>query len=100
VRYRALAVFSGLPDVGEEYSLGAHPSFLEEENLERFKGMPVFIFHGREDQNCPFAATQELVGKLERAGAQVEFVTEAGAGHQRPGAEALGRYKAWLKRVS
>ena len=61
--------------------------------------MPLFIFHGREDRNCPFAVTQELVRKLERSGARVTLVTEEGAGHQRPGPEALRRYHEWLRKI-
>ena len=100
-RYRALAVFSGEPDIGNQYFSGeGHPNFLEDKNLAKFRGMPIFIFHGRDDRNCPFAVTQELVEKLGRSGAKVEFVTEAGAGHQRPGPEALARYHIWLKTVS
>jgi predicted esterase len=100
-RYKALAIFSGHPDIASEYFPGeGHPNFLEEKNLGKFKGIPIFIFHGREDRNCPFAITQELAAKLERAGARVELVTEAGAGHERPGLEALARYHEWLKTVS
>jgi predicted esterase len=99
-RYRALAVFSGHPSLASQYFPGeGHPDFLEDRNLAKFKGMPLFIFHGREDRNCPFAVTQELVRKLERAGARVTLVTEDGAGHQRPGPEALRRYHDWLAKV-
>ena len=99
-RYKALAAFSGQPDLGNLYFPGGgHPNFLDDKNLAKFKGIPVFVFHGRQDMNCPFAVTKELVGKLERAGAKVEFVTEDGAGHQRPGSEALARYHAWLKGI-
>jgi predicted esterase len=99
-RYRAAAVFSGLPDLGNLYFPGeGHPSFLDDKNLARFKGLPLFIFHGKEDRNCPFATTRELVGKLERAGAKVEFVTEPGAGHARPNPETIRRYQEWLAGV-
>jgi predicted esterase len=97
-RYRALAVFSGEPNLGPRYFPGEdHPNFLEERYLAKFKGVPVFIFHGLEDRNCPLAITQELVKKLERVGARVELVTEAGAGHQKPGPEAVRRYHEWLR---
>jgi predicted esterase len=100
-RYQALAVFSGQPDLASEYFPGEdHPNFLKDEYLGKFKGMPIFIFHGREDRNCPFAVTQELAAKLEQAGARVDLVTEAGAGHQRPGPEALARYRQWLRTVA
>ncbi len=99
-RYKALAIFSGHPDIGSLYFPGeGHPNFLEDKNLVKFKGIAIFLFHGRDDRNCPFAITKELVSKLERAGAKVEFVTEAGAGHQRPGAETIARYRKWLKTV-
>lgn len=99
-RYRALAVFSGQPDLANLYFPGEnHPNFLDDKTLTVFKGVPIFIFHGLQDRNCPFAVTQELVGKLGRVGAKVELVTEAGAGHQRPGPEALGRYHEWLRAI-
>ncbi len=97
-RYRALAVFSGAPNLGRSYFPGEdHPNFLDERYLAKFKGVPIFIFHGLGDRNCPFAVTQELIKKLERVGARVELVTEGGAGHQKPGPEAVRRYHDWLK---
>jgi len=99
-RYRALAVFSGAPNLGGRYFPGeGHPDFLDRRLLTKFKGLPIFIFHGLEDRNCPFPVMRELAGKLERAGAQVELVTEPGAGHTRPGPESLGRYHEWLRNV-
>jgi predicted esterase len=98
-RYKALAVFSGTPNFGGDYFPSKDRlNFLDERYLTKFKGMPIFIFHGREDRNCPFAVTQDLVKKLEQVGAVVELVTEEGAGHQRPGPEALRRYHDWLKK--
>jgi predicted esterase len=99
-RYRALAVFSGMPNLGPLYFPGEnHPNFLEERFLDKFKGMPLFIFHGRGDRNCPIAVTEQLVKKLEAIGAKVDLVIEEGAGHQRPDPESLRRYREWLKRV-
>jgi predicted esterase len=99
-RYRALAVFSGAPDLGSQYFPSeGHPNFTDDRTLARFKAVPMFIFHGLQDLNCPFPVTQEVVAKLGRAGAKVELVTEEGAGHQRPGPEALRRYHEWLRQV-
>jgi predicted esterase len=97
-RYRALAVFSGKPDLGPRYfPAEKHPSFLEDRYLEKFKGMPLFIYHGRADRNCPIGVTEQLAKKLEGIGAKVELVIEEGAGHQRPAPESLRRYREWLK---
>ena len=98
-RYRALAVFSGLPNLRDFLAGEDHPDFLEERNLGKFKSVPIFIFHGRADHNCPFVTTQELADKLKQSGARVELVTEDGAGHQRPAPETLFRYRDWLNTV-
>jgi predicted esterase len=99
-RYKALAVFSGAPNLGRQYFPGEdHPNFLQDRYLEKFKGMSMFIFHGRDDRNCPFAQAQQVVQKLEAIGAEVELVTEEGAGHQRPSPETVRRYQEWLKRI-
>jgi len=89
------------PDPGAKGAFGRQSyRFLEERNLQKFKGMPVFIFHGREDRNCPFAVTQEPVKKLEGIGAGIELITEEGAGHRRTGPEALRRHHDWPKKVT
>jgi len=61
--------------------------------------VPVFVFHGTADRNAPFEKTVQVVEKLEAAGAQVEFVTQEGAGHHAPDAEHLARYHRWLKNI-
>jgi predicted esterase len=40
-----------------------------------FKDIPVFIYHSKNDLNCPYDLTEQLVKKLKTAGAIVEFVT-------------------------
>ena len=45
------------------------------------------------------ATTEELVKKLGAVGAKVELVVEDNAGHQRPDAETVRRYREWLKKV-
>jgi predicted esterase len=100
-RYRALAVFSGLPALRGSLPPGTDaPNFLEEPFLGKFSAVPIFVFHGRKDANCPIAATEQLVNKLRGAGANVEFVTEEGAGHQRPDPGTVRRYHEWLQRIS
>ncbi len=96
-RFRALAVFSGRPNLGPLYYPGeGHPDFLEDRFQEKFRGTPLFIFHGRGDRNCPIAVTEQLVKKLEASGVKVDLVVEEGAGHQRPSPESLRRYREWL----
>ncbi|MBD3290452.1 prolyl oligopeptidase family serine peptidase, partial [candidate division KSB1 bacterium] len=98
-RFKALAIFSGHPDLANNWGLkGHHPNFLELENVTKFNGMPVFIFHGTEDRNCPFEVTQQLVQKLKDAGANVAFYTE-NVGHQAPGKKITQQFFRWLENV-
>jgi predicted esterase len=81
-RYKALAVFSGQPDLATEYFPEEdHPNFLKERYLTPLKKTPVFIAHGKKDNNTPFHLTQEVVKKLDSLGAKVEFNIDEEMGH-------------------
>jgi len=99
--FKALAVFSGHPDMANRWGIGGgpHPNFTEDEYLKAFKNIPIFVFHGKKDRNCPFELASQLVEKLKAAGARVEFYTEKETGHSRPGAETLKLYRAWLNKI-
>ncbi len=100
-RFRALAVFSGQPDMANLWRIpgGPHPNFLEDKCLAPFKDIPIFIFHGKKDRNCPFELAAQLVEKLKAAGARVEFHMEEEAGHSRPGENTIKLYHEWLENI-
>jgi len=98
--FSALAIFSGHPDLANKWGVpGEHPNFLDYKNLECFSGVPVFIFHGGMDRNCPVELTMELVERLERAGANVEFYVDENKGHELPGEDIWLKYLRWLEKV-
>lgn len=100
-RFRALAVFSGMPNLAIFYFPDKdHPNFLQDAYQEPFKEVPMFVFHGAEDRNAPFDLTVQAVEKLRAAGAQVEFYVQEGAGHDLPDKEATQAYCDWLARVA
>jgi len=99
-RFRALAVFSGHPDLANRWSGSKeHPSVLDPAVAKRFRGVRIFVFHGGKDRNTPFELTERAVASLRAAGAEVELVVEEGAGHEAPSAATLARFRAWLARV-
>lgn len=99
-KYRAIAIFSGGPSLGKNYAKGLPaPDFMDEKNLIPFKGVPVFIFHGEKDRNVSFAVTKELMSKLEKIGAQVEFAFDTEEGHSAPTKPSLDKYFDWVKRI-
>lgn len=98
--YRAIAVFSGGPKVRFGIPDGqAVIDFNEDKYLEPFAGLPVFVFHGERDRNVSFEETEQFIAKLESAGAQVEFHTEADTGHSGPNDETMAAYHQWVERV-
>ncbi len=100
-RFRALAIFSGHPDLANKYGVpGTHPNFLQPEYLKPFKDVPIFIFHGKQDRNCPFELTEQLIAALRKAGAKVTFYFEENKGHGRPEKETFKKYLQWLLRVT
>ena len=99
-KYKALVVFSGGPNMGQMFSRGKpSPNFLDEENLTVFKDLPIFIHHGKKDLNAPFKATFEMVEKLKKAGANVEFIADPDKGHEAPSKVNREEYFLWIKRV-
>lgn len=97
-RYKALAVFSGSPDLGRRWIGPEQPDFLEDRYLGPFAGKEIFIFHGTEDLNIPIGTTRSLAGKLEQTGARVTFIEET-KGHESPGEGTISRFKIWLDHV-
>ena len=99
-KFAALVVFSGTPNIANQYAgTSTFPNFNEEPYLEVFEGIPIFVFHGRRDRNVSFGPTAALVEKLKAIGASVEFHVEDDKGHEHPGAETVEALHRWLGRV-
>jgi predicted esterase len=94
-RYRGLIVLSGIP-----YVNSSSPDFRTPSFLTAFKGVDMFVTHGTEDRNCPFAETEKLVERLREAGARVQFSVQHGRGHENPTIWTAIRMMAWLRRMA
>jgi predicted esterase len=92
-KFKALAVFSGGTRFGE-----GSVDFLEQD-LRRFRGLPIFLYHGEEDRNVSFARARRVAERLQEVGAKVEFFSEPGKGHEIPGEGAVRAYHDWLREV-
>lgn len=99
VRYKAIAVIAGEPKVNLfiRSGKGKYPDFLKDKNLKRFKDIPVFVYHGVNDLNCPYPATRKLIEKLESMDANLTKVIYTGYGHSVPsGNEFTDRFREWI----
>jgi len=100
--FKALLVLSGdpqLPWLQRKLTGGSYPPV--HERVELFKNIPLFLFHGTEDRNCPFERTAAFVKRLRASGACcVEFHTEP-LGHDVPhDQQTLDSLHAWLRKMS
>lgn len=99
--YSALVVFSGSPHIRFGAPEGMSLiDFTDEKNLESFKDIHVFIFHGARDKNVPFEDTEQFIEKLEGAGAHVEFYVEKDKGHEPPNEKTIKAFHKWIKEVA
>jgi predicted esterase len=98
-RYKALAVIAGEPKVNMFLRLGkgSYPNFLKERNLKLFRDIPIFIYHGVNDLNCPYPSTRKLIEKLEAMDANLTKMIYTGYGHSTPaGDEFANRLREWI----
>ncbi len=99
-KFKALAVFSGHPDLANRFSENSkeYPDFLEKKYYKNFKNIPIFIFHGKEDRNCSFELTEQLVDRLKKIKADVKFVYENHKGHELPDNETIEQFFNWVNK--
>lgn len=95
--FKGVAVFSGHPNLATQWLGEGYPDFLDPSYLKTFRNTPIFIYHSKNDLNCPYSLTLELVEKLTIAGAKVEFVTTTEGGHGIIDKEKLSQYFNWVK---
>jgi dipeptidyl aminopeptidase/acylaminoacyl peptidase len=96
-RYRAIAVFSGTPRITFPIPEGVEAiDFNQPRYLKSFRGLPVFVFHGKRDLNVAYGETEAFVAKLRREGAKVEFVVEDDKGHEAASEATVAAFTRWI----
>ncbi len=98
--FKGVAVFSGNPSLATRWIGEGFPDFLNDKYLKPFKGVPVFVYHSKNDLNCPYELTEQLVAKLRAVGARVEFVTSEVGGHGIIDKGNISKYYRWLKSIA
>jgi len=97
--FKAIAVFSGHPSLASRWLGEGYPDYLEESRLKVFQEVPLFIYHSRNDMNCPFSLTEELCNKLRMMGADLDFVIAEESGHGLIDKEHQQDYDRWLSKI-
>ncbi|MEI8202597.1 MAG: alpha/beta hydrolase-fold protein [Bacteroidota bacterium] len=74
--YKAIALFSGNPDLANKTFGKGYTDFADAKNLKIFKNIPVFIYHDKNNTSYAYASILEFVEKLKTAGAKVDFYSD------------------------
>jgi predicted esterase len=96
--FSALAIISGHPDLARKWSSQNGINFLDEDLLKMFADIPIYIYHGMQDLNCPFELTEELVLILKKYNDNVIFRIDEQAGHSLMKKELQEDYFNWLNK--
>ncbi len=97
--YQGVAVMAGHPYLADLFLDEQHPHFLKPAYLEKFKDVPVFVYHGYKDGSLPIAEAKNLIAALQTAGAQVTPRLDREKGHQWPTAATVKVYHDWLEKT-
>lgn len=97
--FKGVAVFSGHPSMATNWIGEGFPDFLNTKYLSLFQNTSVFIYHSKNDLNCPFNLTELLVEKLTTIGARVEFVTTTEGGHGIIDKTNISTFYKWLNDI-
>lgn len=93
--YHSIAIISGNPEPPSFFG-DKGISFLEDEMIDIFNDIPIFIYHGKMDMNCPFELTSEFVARISEINTNVTFISDDKAGHGSMSAENRALYYQWL----
>jgi predicted esterase len=97
--YRGVAVFAGRPDLASYWLEGEYPNFMDVKYLAPFSGIPVFVYHGREDGSLPVSLAEKMIRLMEENGAQVTSSLVEEKGHEYPDPATNERYFNWLQEI-
>jgi len=95
-QFKGIAVFSAHPNLAAKWIGEGYPDFLKLEYLKPFKNIPIFVYHSKNDLNCPYSLTEQLARKLILAGADLTFVTTEEGGHEIMDRSKISMYCEWL----
>ncbi|HUT82527.1 MAG TPA: prolyl oligopeptidase family serine peptidase [Candidatus Bathyarchaeia archaeon] len=98
--FKALAVLSGEPNVRffiRLFTKGKFKNFLKKKNILPFKQIPIFIFHGTLDKNCPYKKIDDFVKALHKYNKNVVFCSDK-VGHKKiENNTIIAQFNSWLQ---
>jgi len=98
-RYAAIAILSGHPDLANKMASKNNPNFLDKVYLISFSKVPVFIYHSKDDLNCPYILMKSFAENLRESNSNITFVDDYDRGHGSMSSEAEKSYNTWLNNL-
>ena len=97
-RYSAIAIISGHPDLARKMVDKKGINFLDEKYKQLFNNVSVFIYHSKDDLNCPYILMRQFAENIRKSNSNVRFVEDENRGHGNMSTEAKKEYYKWLKK--
>jgi len=97
-RYSAIAIISGHPDLARKMVDKNGINFLDEKYKQLFNNISVFIYHSKDDINCPYILMRQFAENIKTSNPNVRFVEDENMGHGKMSVEAKKEYFNWLKK--
>ncbi len=98
--FHALAIMSGHPNLAVKWGMENGLDFLDKDLVARFADIPVFIYHGKQDHNCPYKLIVKFVNMLKEYNQNIVFLTDENAGHSSMSRENKEKYYSWLREMT
>ncbi|MBP1671956.1 MAG: hypothetical protein H6Q22_1528, partial [Bacteroidetes bacterium] len=73
-------------------------NFLDEKYKQLFNNISVFIYHSKDDINCPYILMRQFAENIKTSNPNVRFVEDENMGHGKMSDEAKKEYFNWLKK--
>ncbi|MBN1329338.1 MAG: prolyl oligopeptidase family serine peptidase [Candidatus Heimdallarchaeota archaeon] len=100
--FKGLVVLSGQPNVRFFIRLltkGKFVNFLKKKNIQYFRRIPIFIFHGTLDKNCQYNRMVGFVEKLRNYNEKVVFCNDK-VGHKKiENKEIIEQMNKWIYQI-
>lgn len=97
--FSALAIISGHPDLARNWRIEEGINFLDQDMASLFSDIPIFVYHGKKDLNCPFELTEQMVNMIRKHNPNIEFIVDENEGHSNINKENREKYHRWLNNL-
>ncbi|WP_353893543.1 prolyl oligopeptidase family serine peptidase [Proteinivorax hydrogeniformans] len=92
--FTSLAIFSGHHSMGK--TLCGGPDYGTPDKISLFKDIPMIIFHGSEDRNCPYQEVKNFFDEITKVNPNCTIHVQQGEGHSGLTRQWYNKFSKWI----